>query len=227
MKKFIYILGLVLGLNPITSFANERVAVVELFTSQGCSSCPPADAFLGELAVRDDVLALAYHVDYWDYIGWDDVHAQAAFTERQRTYARTFNLRYVYTPQVVVSGGYETSGNKRDNIIKAVERELSGPSDISLTSKNDSIEVDGPVQDSDVGVFRVSFHKEVSTKVKRGENRGKTLTNYHIVRKLDYLGNWTGGGQSYQTKALSPEMGHAVFLQRKNDLKILSAIRLP
>src|SRR3954454_10513973 len=86
----------------VVAHAEERPVVVELFTSQGCNSCPPADAYLGELAARSDVLALGLHVDYWDYIGWKDPFAQRAYTERQRHYSRALNQRFVYTPQMVI-----------------------------------------------------------------------------------------------------------------------------
>ena len=224
MKKLILICALVFGALPAQ--ASDRLAVVELFTSQGCSSCPPADEFLGELAMRKDVLALAFHVDYWDYIGWDDVYAKSAYTQRQRQYAQAFRLRYVYTPQMVVSGKYETSGNSRRNIIRAVEKELAAPSEVSLRTDNGQILVEGQAQDSTVHVIRVSFLKEVTTKVKRGENRGKTLKDYHIVSDMASLGVWRGGQQAFALDNLPPDMGHGVFLQRQNDLKILGAIRL-
>ncbi len=224
MKKLIVICTLLFS--AFSAQANDRLAVVELFTSQGCSSCPPADEFLGELAMRKDVLALAYHVDYWDYIGWDDVHAKAEYSKRQRTYAQTFNLRYVYTPQMIVSGEYETSGNRRRSIIKAVERELATPSPVNLQQKGNHILVEGNQPDAPVNVVFVSFLEEVSTQVKRGENRGKTLKDYHIVSNLASLGEWRGGSATFPLEPLAPNMGHGVFLQRKGDLKILGAIRL-
>jgi hypothetical protein len=224
MKKLALICALLLGAIPAQ--ASERLAVVELFTSQGCSSCPPADEFLGELAMRKDVLALAYHVDYWDYIGWDDVHAKAAYTQRQRLYAQAFDLRYVYTPQMVVSGKYETSGNSRRSVIRAVEKELSVPSEVILREENGQVFVDGERQDTPVHVIRVSYLKEVSTKVKRGENRGKTLKDYHIVSDMASLGTWDGGEAAFTLDSLPSDMGHGVFLQRQDNLKILGAIRL-
>ncbi len=228
MKKIALISLVSLLLMPISAKANQRLAVVELFTSQGCSSCPPADAFLGELSMRSDVLALAYHVDYWDYIGWKDIHAQAAFTQRQRDYAAAFNLRYVYTPQMVVSGQYETSGNSRRNIVRAIEEELAVALNVDIKAANGVVDVTGPAQNQNIHVYRVSFIKEEQTEIRRGENSGKTLTDYHIVADLEKIGDWKGGVQNfdYDLANLDLSQGHAIFLQRANDLKILSAIRL-
>lgn len=224
MKKILIISALLLSSFSVQ--AGERLAVVELFTSQGCSSCPPADSFLGELSKRSDVLALAYHVDYWDYIGWDDVHAKAAYSDRQRLYANTFNLRYVYTPQMIVNGNYETSGNQKGRILKAVQEELARNSEVSIIQKGHQVEIDGLKQLSPVDVVQVSFHKEVSTKVKRGENRGRTLTDYHIVTRLGKLGEWQGGPAVFHLFVMDKEQGHGLFLQRRQDLKILGAVRL-
>src|SRR4051812_29577801 len=102
--------------------AEERPVVVELFTSQGCNSCPPADAFLGELSRRPDVLALGLHVDYWDYIGWKDPFAQRAHTDRQRSYSRTLNQRFVYTPQMVIDGTLQGVGSETATINKLIDK---------------------------------------------------------------------------------------------------------
>ena len=111
---------------------SSRIAV-ELFTSQGCSSCPPADAFLGDLARRDDVLPLSYHVDYWNYLGWSDPFSSAEATERQRSYRRVLGKRYVYTPQMVINGNAEAVGSGRGKVLRLIERARSMPSlDISV-----------------------------------------------------------------------------------------------
>lgn len=206
----------------------KRLSVVELFTSQGCSSCPPADMFLGELAMRSDVLALAYHVDYWDYIGWDDVFAKPQFTQRQRTYAQKFDLRYIYTPQMVVAGKVENSGTKRRPIIKAIENDLAQSSTLSLDVQPNNITLKGDITKGSANVYRVSFHKEVKTDVRRGENRGKTLTDYHVVDDLSLLGPWQGGVTEFDLAQndLDPELGHAIFIQLKDDLRILGAFYL-
>ncbi|NVK19239.1 MAG: DUF1223 domain-containing protein [Methylocystaceae bacterium] len=228
MKKIILISFFGLILATQSAVANDRLAVVELFTSQGCSSCPPADAFLGELSMRSDVLALAYHVDYWDYIGWKDAYAQSAFTQRQREYAYTFQLRYIYTPQMVVSGNFETSGTKRRSIIAAIEKQLSDTSDIELERTGSELLLHGPSSSVPLQVYQVSYFKEKTTVVRRGENRGKTLSEYNIVHSLEKIMDWSGGEKrlNIQFSQTDPNLGHAVFVQRENDLKILAAIKL-
>lgn len=208
--------------------AEEPLAVVELFTSQGCSSCPPADAFLGELSVRHDVLALAYHVDYWDYIGWKDIYANPAYTQRQRAYARRFDLSYIYTPQMVVNGHFETSGNKRRALLQVIEQEIRAASQITLAVRGGQIVLDGPQQDQAVALYQVTYLKEEKTKIRRGENRGKTLSEYNIVTELAELSEWRGGSLVLDLpENLSPkEYGKALFLQRKGDFKILGALKL-
>ena len=125
---FAVLLGLFMVAGPENGFAENHSAgfkplvVVELFTSQGCSSCPPADEFLKDLSVRDDVLALSLHVDYWDYIGWKDPFAKPEFTNRQRQYAGVMRLRYVYTPQMVVQGIYQAVGSRRGDVLDFIEK---------------------------------------------------------------------------------------------------------
>ena len=116
--KRVLLLGLVWGMAVVGGPA-RALTVVELFTSQGCSSCPPADALLGELATRDGILALSRHVGYWDYIGWKDPFALPANTERQRVYARRLGLPYVYTPQIVAQGATQAVGSQRDSVGRA------------------------------------------------------------------------------------------------------------
>ncbi|WP_028878338.1 DUF1223 domain-containing protein [Terasakiella pusilla] len=228
MKKLIVtsVLSLLLTTAPVS--ADEPLAVVELFTSQGCSSCPPADAFLGELSMRQDVLALAYHVDYWDYIGWKDIYADSAFTQRQRDYAHTFDLRYVYTPQMVVNGTTETSGNERRKIVGAIEENLKRSTDVQFRASDHQVEIDGPAQDQAVAIYQVTYLKEEKTVVRRGENRGKILSEYNIVTDLVELSEWRGGRYvfSLEDDLEDESSSRALFLQRKGDLKIIAALKL-
>ncbi|SCA57092.1 conserved hypothetical protein [Candidatus Terasakiella magnetica] len=227
MLRIILLLTL-LVFTPTHAPANERLSVVELFTSQGCSSCPPADAFLGKLAKRPDVLALAYHVDYWDYIGWEDVHAKAAFSDRQRDYAKKFNLRYVYTPQMIVNGTYQSSGNKQHAVIGSIKNDLSSSKGLEVSHNGTVLNITGSDHNDTISIYHVRYLKEVTTEVRRGENRGKTLTDYHIVTSLKKLGNWQGGSQSLPLGAVNKEENEdqAIFLQRQSDMKILTAIKL-
>src|SRR5579859_3682195 len=133
-------MGLLLTLLGTAAHAEDRLAVVELFTSQGCSSCPPADALLGELARRGDVIALAYHVDYWDNLGWKDPFASRASTERQRSYSHALRLSGIYTPQMVIDGAVDAVGSDR----RAVTAALGGPrqgADVQVTREGGALKV--------------------------------------------------------------------------------------
>lgn len=228
MKRIAFALSLVLFFSFMNSAqASQRLTVVELFTSQGCSSCPPADAFLGELSMRDDVLALAYHVDYWDYIGWKDVHAKAAYTQRQRTYARAFNLRYVYTPQIIVNGRHQTSGNDQGSILHAIEKERINAPKVILKQANTTLTLTGPDRTPPCNVMLVRYLKEETTEVRRGENRGRRLTDYNIVTSLKNIGEWSGGEKSFNLRQSSDSRyGYGLFLQEQDNLNILTAFKL-
>ena len=187
--------------------AGNMPVIVELFTSQGCSSCPPADAFLGELAGRPDVLALAMHVDYWDYIGWKDPFAKRTYTERQRDYARSLWQRFVYTPQMVVDGRYQDVGSDRHAINKLIERARADKAKQPLVQ---IARVDEPKADeSDAGppakvrvesigfrgtasVWLALYDREHRTDVPRGENAGRRLVDYNVVREFRRIGTFDG-----------------------------------
>jgi hypothetical protein len=172
--------------------------VVELFTSQGCNSCPPADALLAELAQRPGVVALAFHVDYWDYIGWKDPFASPQWTQRQRDYSRALGLRMVYTPQMVIDGAYDVPGSYRmevDSTIESaaahakptmsLERDASGAYWVNIPGTAELAA--GPAV-----VWLAYCDREHVTAVKRGENAGRTLKNVNVVRDLRRVGEWDG-----------------------------------
>lgn len=175
--------------------AGERAApvVVELFTSEGCNSCPPADTYLGELAKRPDILALSWHVDYWDYIGWKDPFAQHAFTMRQRAYSRTLDQRYVYTPQMVINGRLQGIGSERAAIEKLIgeaktDHKAGAP---RVTVVGDSVHIEGgPAGPSNV--WLAIFDPQHWTQVAQGENAGHRLGEYNIVREWTQLGRYEG-----------------------------------
>ncbi|MHA1107490.1 MAG: DUF1223 domain-containing protein [Alphaproteobacteria bacterium] len=177
--------------------AGSSKIVVELFTSQGCSSCPPADKLLGELARRDDVLALSYHVDYWNYLGWRDPFSSAAATERQRSYRRTLGKRFVYTPQMVINGSDQAVGSGRGKVLRLIERARS--------MENLRISVDHPGKGrAEIRIGGISSHKGSAavwlafydrrhvTEISRGENQGVKLVNSNVVRAFRRIGDWTG-----------------------------------
>jgi hypothetical protein len=180
----------------------EPRAVMELFTSQGCSSCPPADKLLGEYATRDDVLALSFNIDYWDYLGWKDTLASHDFSERQKAYSEARGDRQVYTPQIVVNGGEHVIGSNRSAIDAALERaESKGlPVPISLTQSDDAVEVHigaAPEAGTAKGtLWLVMYDSTVSVPIERGENRGETITYHNVVRKLRPIAMWKGEAMS-------------------------------
>ncbi len=181
-------------------------AVVELFTSQGCSSCPPADALLKTYIDRPDVLALSMPVDYWDYLGWKDTFASPQFSERQRTYAHARGDGNVYTPQVVVNGRTHEVGSRQrliDKAIIAMDRlsPISVPVTLRTEDKTMLIEVgqslDGASK-SRCTVWLAVVKKTGGVKIKRGENRGRQLTYYNVVRDLSPVGMWTGKAETFR-----------------------------
>jgi hypothetical protein len=169
--------------------------VIELYTSQGCSSCPPADEFLGELAQRRDVLALAFHVDYWNYIGWQDPFSSAAATARQQEYGRFLDLRAVYTPQMVIDGTTHEVGSDRGAVASAI-KSAARTQKVPVTLLNDENGFRVHIGEGEPGtharVWLVEFRPEAQTEVMRGENAGKMLVEYNIVESWRAIGNWDG-----------------------------------
>lgn len=209
---------------PARAAESKPLVVVELFTSQGCSSCPPADAYLGELAQRPDVLALAFHVDYWNYIGWADPFASKFATQRQHAYARHLNLRYVYTPQMVVNGTTEGVGSERLTIgplIKAAEEDKTPRQRVTLMRNPDgtlALHVDRGSATEPATVWLVGFDREHATPVLRGENEGRTLKEYQVVRSCDSVATWHGDplDLSFPADRVGGDGGVAVLLQQGN-----------
>ena len=172
--------------------ADQPIAVVELFTSQGCSSCPAADKILGDYAKRKDVLALSFHVDYWNYLGWNDTFSRAEFTDRQRRYAQSFRSRQIYTPQVVVNGRDHAVGSRKGDIEALIDGYVrDGKSmSVSVNTERDSekIRVTTQADSGDATLWVVYFDKKRSVKIERGENRGRTITYHNVVREVSMLG---------------------------------------
>jgi len=213
-----------------TAKAGEQdLTVIELFTSEGCSSCPPADTFVSELADRDDILALSLHVDYWDYIGWKDRFADARYTKRQRKYARQFALRYVYTPQVVVDGSYQSVGSDRREILDAVAKSKSLKK-IPIKLKNSPEGMVLDLQSTDIGpvnVYSIFYDRQQESNVRRGENSGRKLVHANVVRDMTRIATWQGKPVRISVPA-SPNGGDvcAVILQSASTGQIIGAARL-
>ncbi|HYJ58010.1 MAG TPA: DUF1223 domain-containing protein [Methyloceanibacter sp.] len=176
-------------------------AVVELFTSQGCSACPPADALLADLGKRPGLLALSYSVDYWNYLGWHDTLSSPANSERQREYARMRGDGAVYTPQVVVDGVMHVNGSNEAAIEMAMRnageqlRAVKVP--ISMDAEGDTLVIgigaaDDKSDKRDGTVWLVAAKDKETVSITRGENRGKTLSYHHPVREVSPVGMWKG-----------------------------------
>jgi hypothetical protein len=239
MKAFAFALAaaaaLAGALAPPPAGAGERApVVVELFTSQGCSSCPPAEAFLGDLAKKEHLLALELHVDYWDYIGWKDPFAIPAATERQRRYNQRLGRGYVYTPQMVVDGIAEAVGSDRAAVKRAIQtaRDTPGPRvriRLGVTAKG-NVAVELPSSDSKVlcDVFLIGFDPLHMTRVLRGENGGRTLANYNVVREFQHVGFWSGEAATIDLPKLDigTMRNWAVIVQVEDAGAILGAARI-
>ncbi len=188
--------ALVLSLTSAPVHAADPIVVVELYTSQGCSSCPPADKLLGELAGRRDVLPLALHVDYWDYIGWADNFADPAYTKRQRAYARVAGSRSIYTPQMIIGGKDHVIGYKPMAVADAIQANRNAaPIEIGMIRSGGSIVISAQPQGrlpSDMQVQLVRYSPRQSVAIKRGENAGKTIKYHNIVLDWSVVGKWDG-----------------------------------
>jgi len=205
--------------------AGERPkAVVELFTSQGCSSCPPADALLGELAEEPDVIALTLPVHYWDYLGWKDTLASPQHSERQRAYAEARGDRKVYTPQMVVNGLQHIVGNSRAKVEKAVEASRPGAlslvTDASLARRGRGVVIEigeAAARAEPADVLLAWIDRMASVKIDRGENTGREIRYYNVVRRMQVVGLWSGPTLTLQVEPieLSPGQRLAVLVQAR------------
>lgn len=191
------LLALAAGLGAAVAQAQDKTpVVVELFTSEGCSSCPPADALLGELAQRPDIVPLAFHVDYWDYIGWKDPYASPANTRRQHDYVAALRLHMPYTPQMVVDGHIDVVGSERGDVEAAIGKAAAQPKlKISIEKEGAGYRVAIPAAappGAPATVWLALFDRERETRIARGENGGRTLKEYNIVRAWRQIATWDG-----------------------------------
>ena len=187
---------------------DDSPVVVELFTSQGCSSCPPADAYLGQLSQRHDVLPLAFHVNYWDYIGWKDPFASDVATERQYSYGHALGLNMVYTPQMVVGGIHDAVGSDQNAVRHAIDMDASR-SKLKLVVTRDAsggyrVQIPAGQAGPTATVWLALFDHAHKTQVERGENSGSTLTEFNIVREWRKVGEWNGQAEQIALN-LTPE----------------------
>jgi hypothetical protein len=214
-----------------------RPVVVELFTSQGCSSCPPADVYLGSLAARQDVIALAYHIDYWDYIGWPDPFADAGNTARQRGYQAALGNRTLYTPQMVIDGAVDAVGSDRRAVDALIRERLGAAPDARRTVRVEATLSRGALhaQIHDTGmpgpadVLAVAYDAHHLTEIRRGENTGLRLENFNVVRAIRKIGDFHGPGRTLSVPAepwTDVNGGIAVLVQGADHGPIWGATRV-
>ncbi len=206
--------------------------VVELFTSQGCSSCVAADKLLGQLADRPGVLALTFPVDYWDYLGWSDTFAKPEFSDRQKAYMQKLALRDLYTPQVIIDGRGQVAGSepkKIDLMIRQAQRDKAAPPRLRFLHRG-RVEVGrGRRPPGGADLWLVRYDPAVrEVVVKRGENRGQTIPQRNVVRDLVRLGAWSGKARSYPLPAAAADeadLKTGVLLQAAKGGRILAVLQ--
>jgi len=220
----ILLTALVLSSFAIPALAEPRPVVVELFTSQGCSSCPPADALLDELAGRKDVLALGFHVDYWDRLGWRDPLSTPGATMRQHDYAGKFGRNEVYTPQMVIDGTHQAVGSNRAAVLQAIAAaQPVSVAPVTLAPDGRSVSVDVGAGRGKVLVIRYLLKR--TTTVERGENAGRTAVDANGVESIQDAGEWTG--QRLELPIAPVDAGHGLaILVQADDGRILGAAAL-
>lgn len=220
-------LGAILTVGVVTSTyaedAKRPLGVIELFTSQGCSSCPPADAALHRLVEQGDVIALAYHVDYWNYIGWADTLSSKENTNRQYDYAKAMMQSNVYTPQAILNGRKDVDGTDVDAVNAAVNLSIKNgatltvPVDASIANDMLTIKIGAGKGAADIVV--VYFHRLTKVDIKRGELAGKTMTYANSVGDIETVGMWDGDEKLIQLPLSVMEKGKfngcAILLQNK------------
>ncbi|MEL6609872.1 MAG: DUF1223 domain-containing protein [Pseudomonadota bacterium] len=210
--------------------AAQNTAVVELYTSQGCSSCPPADALLHELAKRDDVIALALHVDYWDYIGWKDQFAHAAFTERQKGYARAAGARTIYTPQMVIGGKDHVIGNRPGEVAAILAKHYAKAPAVDLDARREGnlaiVSAPSVRMDKEMIVQIVTYMPSATVAIKRGENAGRTLDYTNVVTSWTVAARWDGDDALSMQVDIPSTDPAIVLIQAADHGEILASAKL-
>jgi hypothetical protein len=206
------------------SYAGPQTTVLELFTSEGCSSCPPADALLGRLAGQPGIIALAWHVDYWNGLGWHDPYSTPFATQRQRFYAQRLHDE-VYTPALVVNGTRMVVGSDVAAVQAAISAADSPAVPVSLRRTGDGVLAETGPAGRPVSALLVTYDPQRTTPVAGGENGGRRLAEYRIVRESALLGAWDGAPRRLSLPAIVPARGASLLLQT-DDLRVCGAADL-
>ena len=240
MRKFRIVVGalfagaIALGATAAHAHQHAGPIVIELFTSQGCNSCPAADAFLEELAQRDNILALSFHVNYWDYLGWKDTFATEWTTQRQRTYAVFLGERTIYTPQMVIGGLDHVVGSRRAKVQSAIDTARDPYLELRATYAGDgklAVTIpEGEMNLRDVVVWLVRFDKSSEVAIERGENAGQNFIYHNVVRDYREVAMWTGSRMDIEFDLSElrdgGRDGAAVLVQEGGSGRIIGAIEI-
>jgi len=231
MKSLAAALTAMLVALPLPVSAQDNPVVVELFTSQGCSSCPPADALLKRISKRDDVIALALHVDYWDYIGWKDEYADPAHTRRQKAYAHVASRKMIYTPQMIVNGQDDLVGAKAIELVDLIMSHKGQPDQARVTARRDGRNLKislRPVADALKGPFDihlVQYDPLRKAHITRGENAGRDLNYVNVVDSWTVVGQWDGTGPYEVSATLGGDLPAVVLVQSAGHGPMVAASR--
>jgi hypothetical protein len=208
-----------------------RPAVIELFTSEGCSSCPPAEAFFAELAQRSDVLPLSFHVDYWNDLGWHDKFTLPNATHRQQNYAANLRRNSIYTPQAVIDGESDLVGSDRRSILESLSHSRDGvATTIAIADSRILISISALADVKAADVLLIGYLRQATSHIGRGENSGRTLQEFNIVRSVQLLGSWDGAARSFSAPlgSVAQDATHvALIVQAAGQGAILGAASIP
>jgi hypothetical protein len=228
MIRSLFPLLVVLSAAPALGADPAHPVVIELYQSQGCSSCPPAIANINALAGRPDVLALTFSVTYWDQLGWKDTFAKPAFTARQLDYAHARGTGQVATPQTIVNGRGVTNGGDRTGLIQAIRRADRGASGPAIEAASGRVIVGAGQAARPATVWLVRYDsRTLNVPIRAGENNGKTLAHRNVVRSIFRLGSWTGVRATFAVSpASNPAYRSAVLVQQGQGGPIVAAAKL-
>jgi len=227
--------GLLLGAATVAQDAGPNgPVVVELFTSQGCAACPPADNMMADLAARDDVIALSLHVDYWNYLGWEDTFSQAIFTERQYGYGRAAGSTVVYTPQLIVDGQDRVMGARAMELADQIAAHRAVPDPVAIEVDADAANAGFVIRASwmapdpapDMVVQLVAYSPREVVDISRGENAGRVAEYHNVVRHWLVVSDWDGAAPFTARITPQAELPHVVIVQRADHGAILGAAKI-
>lgn len=229
--------AVVFCLGPADAGEQAQPVLVELFTSQGCSSCPPADQILGDMQKRSDVVALSFSIDIWDYTGWRDTLATRENTLRQQAYEKVLPSHRVYTPQMVIDGTRDVVGNQRQEVLGAVDKRLGATRGkrlaLALAQAGDTVQVRigaSPVLKTSATVWLARTLSSRTVNIAKGENSGRVITYHNVVRRFAAVGKWSGDAVTLELPAQGEQGeitdGVAVWVQTGSHGPVLGAAQL-